>query len=331
MGPDASLAIAEIIACAIDKQLKKSGLSGIRFMDDYELGFVSRASAESGLARLEEILAEFELAINPRKTTIDELPVELDRRWNTELKNYEFRDDEDISATELVPYFNRVFELKSKYPADAVLAYAIARLRSTTVSDWELFQYLLCQCVLAEPGAMEPAITQLHENRERGITESLDGVISATLDHHGPLSHGSEVAWALWAAIWFERPIDAVTAAKLDGSPDPGVALLTLDAKDRGLIKKAVKFPGWASSMTNENLYSSQWLLAYEADSKGWLPSAEKTNHVDSDPNFSFLKDQGVSFYDRDIAAPTTRLVRAQDEDQDDDDESQGAGLDFYI
>jgi hypothetical protein len=37
-------------------------------------------------------------------------------------------------------------------------------------------------------------------------------------------------------------------------------------------------------------LYDEHWLLAYEANVKGWLPSVSGTDHVAADPNFGFLK-----------------------------------------
>lgn len=39
IGPEASLALAEIVACAIDRLPMERGLLGFRFMDDYEIGF----------------------------------------------------------------------------------------------------------------------------------------------------------------------------------------------------------------------------------------------------------------------------------------------------
>src|SRR6185295_20302211 len=116
----------------------------------------------------------FELAINPQKTVIDSLPVEMERRWNNEIKTYPFTEGAEVSQSELIEYFNRVFEWQAKYPADAVLAYAVARLRSVKIGDWKLLQDLVCQCALAEPGAMEPVVTLLYENTDRLFTDPLD-------------------------------------------------------------------------------------------------------------------------------------------------------------
>jgi hypothetical protein len=309
IGPDASLITAEVIACSIDKQLQSKGLVGMRFMDDYELGFTSRSSAEAALSTIEEVLAEFELAINPRKTTIDQLPVELDRPWRAELQSYPFAEGREATSTEIVTYFNSVFELKSSYPNDAVLAYAVARLRSVKVSDWDLLQNLICQCALAEPGATEPVVTLLQENSDRELNEVIDELITSTISYHAPLLHGSEVAWALWAAVWFKRKISNAAARLLLLSRDSVVAILALHARDLGLISDDISFEDWADGIDSESLYGPDWLLVYEADRNGWLTNVTKASFVDNDPNFSLLKVAGVFFYEPDVKAPTKSLL----------------------
>jgi hypothetical protein len=59
--------------------------------------------------------------------------------------------------------------------------------------------------------------------------------------------------------------------------------------------------------MTPGELYGSHWLLAYEANVKGWLPSGRSGDHVNNDSNFGQLKAAGVSFYDpAQTVLPTT-------------------------
>jgi hypothetical protein len=306
VGPDASLVVAEVLACAVDKELQNRGLFGMRFMDDYEIGFLSRSGAEAGLATVEEVLAEFELAINPRKTSINKLPVELDRLWAAEIKTYPFKEG-NVAGRDLLHYFNHVFELKRAYPSDAVLSYAVSRLRSIEIDDRPLLQNLICQCALAEPGAMESVVTLLQEKMAGDLTDAIDKLIASTIAYHAPLSHGSELAWSLWALIWFKRAIPARIARRLQGNRDPAVIVLSLHAKELGLIPKSVSLVDW-SMLEASSLYDSNWLLAYEAECRGWLPSNRK-KYVDADPNFSGLKQAGVSFYEPDVSAPTKFLL----------------------
>jgi hypothetical protein len=68
--------------------------------------------------------------------------------------------------------------------------------------------------------------------------------------------------------------------------------------------------------MRASSLSGPQWLLAYEADIKGWLPSAEKPNHVDSVPEFSLLKQAGISFFDGTVDKPTRSLLHAVENEE---------------
>src|SRR5262249_48950299 len=152
------------------------------------------------------------------------------------------------SVSGLVRYFNRAFDLKQRFPHDPVLAYAVARLRSLPrLQTWDVLTDLLCQCALTEPGAIEPVVTLLQENTKTGSAPAIDAVIQTVLTHHTALSHGSELAWALWAAIWFRRKIPGELAKSLDGNTDPAVALLTLYARQKGMIRRNLAFPQWTA------------------------------------------------------------------------------------
>ncbi len=308
VGPDASLIVAEIVGTAIDERLADAGLSGFRFMDDYELGFPDRASAEKALSKLEEILAEFELAVNPRKTSIDQLPIELERPWIAEIKSYAF--SEPLSTGDLIVFFNRVFELKKQYPHDPVLAYAVARLRSVQFTKFPLLENLLNQCALNEPGTIEPAVTLLQEMEKRGsgaVSQSIDSVLHKTIEIHSDLNHGSELAWALWAAIWFKRKIPGSLAKKLDGNSDPAVGILTFYAREKGLINRKLAFPRWQNMMTRQSLSGPLWLLTYEAIKRGWVK--RRYSYLTDDCNFSQIARGDVLFFDDTVAAPTKTIL----------------------
>ena len=61
--------------------------------------------------------------------------------------------------------------------------------------------------------------------------------------------------------------------------------------------------------MSADALYDEHWLLAYEANVKGWLPSVSETDHVAADPNFGFLKSRKVFFMIR-VVPPRRELLQ---------------------
>jgi hypothetical protein len=89
-------------------------------------------------------------------------------------------------------------------------------------------------------------------------------------------------------------------------------ALLTLDLNERDLIKGGIDKIFWTKFLTKENLYSDMWLLAYEADFKGWLEGIDK-NFIEKDHFFRKLKELKVSFYDERVNVPFIKRKKKSD------------------
>jgi hypothetical protein len=113
-----------------------------------------------------------------------------------------------------------------------------------------------------------------------------------------PLGYTNETAWSLWGLIHWNLKIDLEAATVISKTSDTVIALLALDAQRRGLIPNGLDLTLWESFMTTDDLYGKQWLLSYEANKKGWLPSyGTSADHVMAESNFNFLKSNDVSFY----------------------------------
>jgi len=309
IGPDTSLVLAETLLAAVDEALLKGGpVNGFRYMDDFEFGFRTQAEAEQFLARLQSAVHEVELQLNPRKTAISPLPEPVEPPWVSELRTFLFRAGSKSQHYDLIRYFNRAFEHRNQTPEQPVLKYAVSRLNATSVdsANWPIFQHLLLQSVSSEPGSLPFVIEQFKFYGDAGypldiptLTAALSGVIAI----HAPLGHGSEVAWAMWGALLFGLKIDPTAVAALGSMEDSVVALLSLDANSQGLLGAGFVSPLWTSLMTSEELVDEQWLLAYEANVQGWLPGAGGKDNVSLVPSFSFLKAEGVRFYDPSVRA----------------------------
>lgn len=64
-----------------------------------------------------------------------------------------------------------------------------------------------------------------------------------------------------------------------------------------GLIDGALDVSLWTEAMTAKGLESNLWLLAYEADLKGWL-TPQTAGFVQNHPYFAELRRRKVAFYD---------------------------------
>lgn len=312
IGPDTSLALSELIMHRCDEALiaKMPQVRGFRFIDDYELSFETRTEAEDAFHILESCLAEYELALNPKKTEVAELPLPFEAPWVTYLKRLQFRKSKSGQAADLESYFNSAFFLHQEFPDEAVLQFAIAKLRFMDVHDdnWELFQRLLLNCVMPEPATYPYVLEQIISRVNKGLAplrDELEETANALISTHATLRHSSEVANALWAALILRLNLHSVAVNSLASTDDSVVALLALDCENNGLTAAPIDKTYWTSLMTAESLYDEHWLLAYEANIKGWLPSAVAgKDHVNDDDNFSYLKAAGVFFYDQALATP---------------------------
>lgn len=315
IGPDTSLILAELVLSAFDglliKRLPKQKM--FRYVDDFEIGCKSYSEAEEVLAIIQETLTEFELLVNLSKTKILDLPVPLDVPWVSSLRHFDFRNSIRGQRSDLALYFDTATRLSIENPQDHVLKYAIKRLGSEKIDpkNWSLVEDFLLQSIMVEPGVFLAALSELinrHKAKYRINKTSLGEVINYQITAKSPLGQVNEVAWALWAAIYWKIKIDTDAAKALSNVVDSFVALLSLDAKRSKLIPSGLDTTNWEQFMTEAELYGPQWLLAYEAQVKGWLPSKSGKNFVSNDPNFGPLKSAGVEFYSTKMArtaAPT--------------------------
>ena len=311
IGPDTSLVLAELIMHRCDEALltKLPGLQGHRFIDDYELAFQTRTEAEEAFHILELCLSEYELALNSKKTNILELPLPLEEPWVTELKLFDFRSSRSGQAADLSNYFSKAYTLHLDNPGATVLQFAIAKLRSVVVepANWGLFQKLLLLCVIPEPATLPYVLEQIITRRNAGappILPQLEEIVNALIESHSALQHSSEVANAVWACLALGLRLQNGAVDLVAQCDDPVVALLALDCERHGLTSKPIDKNLWSSHMTGSALYDEHWLLAYEANLKGWLPNTGGTDYVTADPNFGFLKANRVYFYDDSLSAP---------------------------
>ncbi len=272
-------------------------------MDDYEFGFKTYSEAEEGLTVIADTLREFELELNPLKTSIAKLPIPFEPPWISELRHFTFRETKDGQKSDLIRYFNRAFELANNYPNEWVLNYTIGRFKDIEIhkDNWSILQGFILQCIMIENASFSIAFETLFYYDQCGYNidkTSIDDVMHSKIKEAVKGGMFNEITWAICALIYWKIPMNKGTVNAISSVKDPFVALLALDAQAKNLTKKSLdtgKF--WQSVMDKEGLYGEYWLLSYEARKKGWLPSNDRIDHLDADKNYKYLKDNNVEFY----------------------------------
>ena len=310
IGPDISVLLAHILLGAVDKRLDRDGFAmGTRFMDDYELVFESRSDAEGALAALEEALAEYELELNPQKTGIEALPMSMEDEAIQELRAFPIRTTSQGQRFDLLHYFNRAFTLAKQKPARPILRYAVGRLRRLKMARGccELLQELVLQAASVEPGVWPkaiPCIQRLRVTNPGVDKDPIARVVDMVVRQQSPRAHSSEVAWSLWAAIVFELNISKETAKAVLTMEDDVCALLLLHARTLNLVQQGIRWQELGRYLIPSELQGRHWLLAYEAEKKGWL-TPNTGSVISQNSVFEFLRKRGVEFYNT-LAIPAS-------------------------
>jgi hypothetical protein len=269
--------LSELLGTALDVELMKlrPQLKGLRYVDDYFLFFAIRSDAEAALADLHSVANHFAVEINPLKTKISELLEPVQPGWKGELRSATIRPENE--QDDLLTFFSRAYEHAGRYPGNNVLKYAVKHSAGFTISQdcWPLYESFLLGSLIAEPGLAPTLSPVLLSYAEKGYPldpEKLNETLAELASYHAKFKQGFEVAWALRISKLFGIALPDSVWTDICMVDDPIVALLSLDLRAAGLAD-SLDPALWAQHMTAEHLYSENWLVAYEALRKGWLPS----------------------------------------------------------
>jgi hypothetical protein len=171
--------------------------------------------------------------------------------------------------------------------------------------DWGVLESLILKSVIAEPTCLPWAIklffdikTNAGKKKFRLNIPKIRDTIYEMVRFHSQYDHGYEIAWSLWLAKALEIKLPKKISKLLSENDDSIVALVSLDLEKSGLLSSPLDYKKWIPLMTQDELYTENWLFAYEVVKKKWIPLGTKPNYVDKDPFFSILKNNDVDFYD---------------------------------
>lgn len=306
VGPDTSLVIAEAVLSQIDKTLVIEGVRGFRYVDDYEISFRSEQEALDARTRLQSLLLEYELNLNPLKTSIRPLPQSMQDTWVAELGAVDIDEFGAARRKGLIRYCDLAFKLAREHPADGVLKYAAGRLAKLSDDDStaDLLVNLLCQIASTEPGCLGMALRPLLKRVKPTAAEVEDErqLFGQIILKHAGQRHTSEVSWAIWAALVLKRELPRDIVEPVLSMGDSVCALLLLHARQLKLVSNDAAFRKLRLDVLGESLYGPRWLLLYEGVKSGWIRFGKGSvlnNPIASDVNFKRLWNGGVSFYDK--------------------------------
>jgi len=306
VGPDSSRILSEIVAVAVDTEIRERlnipVSSVLRNVDDWYIGFDTAGQAEDAIAVIATACRTFQLEIHPDKTRSAHAGVMTDAVWPTMLRQSRFRISASDQGQDIEHFFALAFDYARENSIQNVLDFAIKRTMSLKVhpANWHRYETYLLKAVRANTTTL-PAVVQIFASYNAMSypigTSRVAKLIRDLIRRCAPTGSHAEVAWALFLAKALKVPLSASDVAPVSSLESSTCALIALDLRSINLIAGPLDTSLWEQSMNNAGLQSSNWLLAYEANIKGWLPVAAP-NYVDAHPYFAVLKKYGVSFYD---------------------------------
>jgi len=302
IGPDSSLIISEIIGCKIDDLLLTEFplIKGYRYVDDMHFFFHSYAEAEAFFLRLQAVLKEFELQVNPEKTIIRKIPRGIEPDWIIQLRSFAIRETEIKQYNDIISFFSLAFNLALQLPNEYVLSYAVEKIkRVVPLSDnnFALLETMLLKTMIAEPSTIKEVFRILFTNVTKVKVKKVEKVLIDFILYHCPRKNDYELSWALWIAKTFKIKIPTAVSKQLSTTNDPISVLIILDITNDGLIEKTeLDLTNWLSKLEDQYLLDENWLLAYEIAVKKWIGT--DYTYVDSIPYFKQLLKNKISFYD---------------------------------
>lgn len=302
ISPDTSLVICELIGSVVDKKLQDEGFVFSRRIDDFEIAVSTRRAAEAVIDTLDDILSDFELFLNPKKTEIFELPIAIGTPWLHTLRDFAFNPKSERSeAKSFEKYFQLLFSLKSAYSSEHVLSYGIPRFARQKVwpANASMLHNLLLQCAAAEPSCLRFVLGVLEQHEIAGLTvarDRLQAVLNDMLVHSVSSGRGNEIAWCLWGLMYFGHKLSTQAENASASIKDPFALLMAVDAHHSGLcnldLGSVIVFG------SGDQLNDSMWPFVYEAGRRGWIPNSNP-GFIDADDGFKYLRSSGVEFYEQ--------------------------------
>lgn len=306
VGPDTSRIISEIVAVSVDKEIKASmkvdALCVLRNVDDWYIGFDTAGQAEDGISAIASACRIYQLEIHPDKTRSAQAGNVIAEVWPTSIRQMVFRNGAYQQGQDIEHFFALAFDYGQDNPTQNVLDFAIKRTMSVRVypDNWHRYETYLLKATRSNPTTI-PAVVQIFASYNAMAyplgKDRIAKLICDLIRRYTPTGSHSEVAWALFLAKALKISFKAKELASVTGLESSVCALIALDLRSLGLITGSLDTSLWQQSMNEAGLKSSNWLLAYEANLKGWLPVATP-NYIDAHPYFGVLKKLGVSFYD---------------------------------
>jgi hypothetical protein len=305
IGPDTSHIIAEIVAVAIDLEIRKAlgyWPAGFRYVDDFFLVFHRRDEAERAFTVVANAVSQFELQLNPSKTRIVETKELVQESWKYGLRKLTLAPGRKKQRDDIHHFFESMFSLEKKFNDESLIKYGLKQISSNIIkrSNWPVLEAYLLKCGYSFPNTLQVIGHILATYNGHGYPINRDAITRFCKETIGTCSvveHHAEVAWALWICKELGIAIDATAIGAIEKMGNAACTLIALDLVHSNLALGTFSAEFLTQFRRRAALEEQDWLLAYEAGKRKWL-GGNSTQYISNHLHFGTLWKAGVSFYD---------------------------------
>ena len=295
-------------------QDKFPNISCCRFVDDYYIYTSNSSQIQEIISFIRLCLAQYELNFNENKIQIHEGPFLYGKPWVEEIKQY-IHLPPDVFLTKLIIEYNKNKDI-------AILKYGlkvIAQYRYTR-DDWAAVQSRLINLWVCFPSLADCIITILWENRDLVKPTALKRAVYSVIDECILLNREQELIWAVWFIKVFKISISQTYVIKVLKSSNDLAIIIMLDIihltdkqdvstilqQRQQLNTELENADADEKGKANTLLWTSRWLLAYEATRNKWLDLPNSTfEFAKKNQFFNVLLQNNIKFYDPDFSYGT--------------------------
>lgn len=310
VGNALSRIVSEVILCTIDAQIheKFPKLSCCRFVDDYYIYTKESSQIQEIIAFIRICLSKFELNFNESKLQISESPFLYGKSWVEQVKQY-IHLRPDLFLSKLIAEYNVHKDI-------AIIKYGlrvIAQCRYTN-TDWPAMQSRLINLWVRFPSLADRIQPILWKNQNLLKRRDLKSAIYSVIDEALLLNREQELIWAVWFVKIFNIQISQEYITRILQSSNELAIIISLDIiyasdmKNRPKIQQLIRdlrdkiIADDEDDKGNKNtlMWTSHWLLAYEATRMKWLnlPNEAPFEYARKNLFFRELLAVDVKFYD---------------------------------
>lgn len=315
VGNAVSRIVSEVLLCTVDSEIKAHfpDIDCRHFVDDYYIYTKDSGQIQEIISFIRIELAKYELNFNENKLQINESPFLYEKPWVEEIKQY-LHLQPDIFLSKLIMEYNVHKDVR-------IMKYGLRIISQCrfTKDDWPPMQSRLLNIWTRFPSLSDLILSILWQNKPLLKKNFLKDTIYSIIDESLRLHRDQELVWAVWFIKVFNIHISQEMMIRVLKSSNDLAIIIMLDiitvrqaARKSGILEQRQRIRDELnesdvddSGNANTLMWTSHWLLAYEANRLKWLNLPDDPlEYARKNPFFKALLNKNIKFYDQNFSYP---------------------------